>query len=351
MLKNITLNQISIALTLLLALLNVSVFVILNLTHLPIEESTSFWLVLTIVSLGVSYLVVRFFLEKYIFRKIKLVYKIIQNSKKSLPDGSETVGINDQSIEKVNEDVVEWAQRKEIEIRNLTELENYRRKFLGNISHELKTPIFTIQGYIHTLLDGGLKDKKVNVKYLKRAASNVERLKNIVEDLETINQLESGIVELKIEPFDIKTLANEVLSDLEIIAKDFDISLQLKEGAQKGFSVEADRENIRQVLINLVSNSIKYGKEDGMTKIGFYDMADKILVEVSDDGIGIKENHLKHLFGRFYRVDAARSRKQGGSGLGLSIVKHILEAHGQTITVRSTPGEGSTFGFTLKKAS
>lgn len=349
MFKNITVAQLAIILTIFLALLNVSVYAFLFAIDTQVQYDYRFWLLLTSISLIISYFVSRFFLEKFVFRKIKLIYKIIHDSKRSIPSQSEGFSLNDKSIDRVNEEVEQWAKSTENEIEYLTKLETYRRSFLGNVSHELKTPIFTIQGYLHTLVDGGLYDDKINKKYLISAISNLERLENIVEDLEIINKLESGGIVLDIRGFDIKELAQEVMNDLSFMAKEKKIALKFKEGASKAFSVEADRENIRQVLNNLITNSIKYSNEGGITKIAFYDMADKILIEVSDNGIGIEEKHLRHLFDRFYRVDAGRSRKQGGSGLGLSIVKHIIEAHHQSINVRSTLDVGSTFGFTLKK--
>ncbi len=345
--KNLTINQITVILTLFLAGLNLLIFAVLSFSDN--RSNLVLWMFLVAASLALSYIVIKFFLEKFVFRKIKLIYKIIHDSKQSIPDGR-TLNINDQSLDNVNNEVVEWALKKEEEIEYLTGLENYRRNFVGNISHELKTPIFTIQGYLHTLLDGGLHDEQINEKYLRRAVSNVERLQNIVEDLEIINKLESGNISMDIKPFNLKVLCIEVINDLEIMANERNIQLSLKEGASKSFEVLADRENIRQVLVNLIANSIKYGTEGGRTKIGFYDMDEKILVEVSDNGIGIKEEHLSHLFDRFYRVDTSRSRSQGGSGLGLSIVKHIIEAHKESITVRSTPGLGTTFGFTLSVA-
>ncbi len=348
MFKNITINQIAIILTGFLASLNVLVYFVLYFTGVDIESSTGFWVIISLISLISTYVVVRFFFETFIFRKIKLIYKVINQSKRSMSQNA-PFSISEVSFDQVNEEVEEWAKKKESEIEYLTGLESYRRNYLGNISHELKTPIFTITGYLHTLIDGGLYDENINKKYLRRAISNVERLQNIVEDLEVINKLESGAVELDLVKFDLKSLTTEVINDLTMLAADKEITITLKEGASKAFYVEADRENIRQVLNNLVSNSIKYGNEGGTTKIAFYDMADKVLIEVSDDGIGIEEQHLKHLFDRFYRVDSSRSRAQGGSGLGLSIVKHIIEAHQQSINVRSTVGVGSTFGFTLKK--
>ena len=241
--------------------------------------------------------------------------------------------------------------KKMHEIETLRQLETYRRHFIGDVSHELKTPIFNIQGYLHTLLDGALEDPNVNTTFLKKAAKNLERLHIIVEDLEAISRLESGELMLEIQSFDIHALAAEVFEDLEFKAKQRNITLEFKDGASQGFKVQADRESIRQVLTNLVSNSIKYGEENGRTRIGFYDMDGNILIEVADNGLGIPKKHLNHVFDRFYRVDKSRSRERGGSGLGLSIVKHIIEAHKQTINVRSTPGLGSTFGFTLKKGT
>lgn len=302
-----------------------------------------------ILQVLVSYLIVKTLLERYVFRKIKLIYKFIYDSKLGPAAGKQTINFNETSIEDVNLEVIEWGKRKEKEIETLRTLENYRKNYVGNISHELKTPIFSIQGYLHTLLDGGLYDHNINVKYLERAAVNVDRLQNIVEDLEVISKLESGQAFLDIKPFDIKVLADEVISDLQVIAAEKSTTIRYKEDANQNFQVLGDREAIRQVLINLLVNSIKYTNDKGITRISFYDVDQNILVEISDNGIGIEEKHLKHVFDRFYRIDASRSRSEGGSGLGLSIVKHIIEAHKQTIHVRSTPGIGSTFGFTLKK--
>lgn len=293
-----------------------------------------------------NFLIVGFFLEKYVFRKIKLIYKLIYDSKKD-----KTIkDINAESLADVNAKVMEWAESTKQEIATLKSLEEYRKNYVGNISHELKTPIFSIQAYLHTLIEGGLYDENINKDYLQRAADNTERLQNIVEDLDVITKLESGQAELDIKKFDLRELVRDIFLDLKAIAKKKRITLQLKEGASQSFFVLADREAIRQVFTNLIINSIKYGKEGGMTKVSFYDMETEILTEVSDNGIGIEDKHLKHVFDRFYRVDSSRSRKQGGSGLGLSIVKHIIEAHDQNINVRSTHNVGSTFGFTLKKA-
>ncbi|MFZ1703364.1 MAG: ATP-binding protein [Saprospiraceae bacterium] len=288
-------------------------------------------------------------MEQYVFRKIKLIYKIINDNKKE-HIGKDLEEFHKKSISDVNVSVVEWATNTKKEIADLKTLEEYRKNYVGNISHELKTPIFSIQAYLHTLLDGGLEDENINIKYLKRAAENVERLQNIVEDLDIISKLESGQFDLDKRRFDLKELVIETFMDLQPIANEKNIKLVFKEGADNVYFVMGDKDSIRQVFSNLLVNSIKYGNNKGTTKVSFYDMEKHILIEVSDNGIGIEEIHLKHLFDRFYRVDSSRSRKQGGSGLGLSIVKHIIEAHDQTIKVRSTPNIGTTFSFTLAKS-
>ena len=291
-----------------------------------------------------------YFLRYFIFRKIKLIYKIIHNFKLPSDFNEDKIKMSINILDEVEAEVDEWEKKQTQDLERSEALADYRRQFLGNVSHELKTPIFNIQGFLYTLLDGGIHDPEINVKYLERAASNADRLESIVEDLETINRLESGRMILDIRDFDLKELIGEVISDTELQAKGRFISLQYKAGADLGFYVFADKESIRQVLINLVTNSIKYGREGGHVQVGMYDMDQKILVEVSDDGIGIDEKHLPHVFDRFYRVDKSRSRVQGGTGLGLSIVKHIIEAHKETLNVRSTKGKGTTFGFTLEKA-
>ncbi len=305
------------------------------------------WFFVTIPAIFiVNYFFVRYFLEKFVFRKVKLIYKLIYDSKMD----KQTPESHSESLEDVNSRVLEWAESTRKEIATLKSLEEYRKNYVGNISHELKTPIFSIQAYLHTLLEGGLYDEKINMEYLKRAADNTERLQNIVEDLDTITRLESGSVHMDLKRIDLKALVLDIFQDLNSMAKGRKISLQLKEGASETYYVVADKDALRQVFTNLLVNSIKYGKDGGVTKVSFYDMEQLVLVEVSDNGIGIEERHVKHVFDRFYRVDSSRSRKQGGSGLGLAIVKHLIEAHNQTINVRSTPDVGSTFGFTLAKA-
>lgn len=304
-----------------------------------------------LINFMVSSLISHFFINKFVYRRIKLIYKIIHDNKVSLSkDRQSNPDIQSNVIEDVGVKVTEWVENQQATIDNLRTLENYRRDFLGNVSHELKTPIFNIQGYVHTLLDGAVEDPQLSYKYLDRAAKNIDRLQTIVQDLESISKLELGELVLEMSRFDIRQLTEEVFEELELIAGEKKIKLTFKEGASVGYQVFADREYIRQVLINLINNSIKYGREGGQTKVSFYNMDNYILVEVADNGVGIEKHDLKRVFDRFYRVDKSRSRLAGGSGLGLSIVKHILEAHNQTVNVRSTPGEGSTFNFTLKKA-
>ena len=288
-----------------------------------------------------SFVIIFYLVKKFFYEKIRVIYKIIYKFKG-------TSSIKELDINVVEKEAEEWAEAKEEELRQMKKDESYRREFIGNVSHELKTPIFNIQGYVQTLLDGGLQDDTINMKYLQRADKSVERMINIVEDLEVISRLETEQSELDIQSFNINNLVNEVFEQLEIQAHEMDISFELNNQSNTNF-VNGDRAKLQQVFINLVSNSIKYGKKGGKTIVRILDMDDNILVEVADNGIGIDQISLSRLFERFYRVDKNRSREIGGTGLGLAIVKHILEGHNQTISVRSTKGVGSTFSFILEK--
>ena len=241
-------------------------------------------------------------------------------------------------------------EQRSSEINILKDQENYRREFLGNVSHELKTPLFTIQGYILTLLEGAMKDKKVRSKYLNRTAKGVDRIISIVKDLDLITQFESGIKTVDKSNFNIYELIDNVYDLMEFESEKTNTKLRIRNERNNSVMVYADKERILQVLTNLVVNSIKYGKENGYTEIAVdeYDK-DRIIVRVIDDGEGIEEEHLPRLFERFYRIDKTRSRKKGGSGLGLSIVKHIIEAHQEQIFVNSKVGLGTEFSFTLLK--
>ena len=285
--------------------------------------------------------VIYYVVKNFFYEKIKIIYKNIYKFKG-------TSSIRDLDIENVEREAEEWADAKEEELNAYKRDENYRREFIGNVSHELKTPIFNIQGYIQTLLDGGLNDNKINMKYLERTNKSVDRMINIVEDLEVISRLETEQSQLDLQPFNIIKLAEEVVEAFEMKAEQMNINLELYNEAQTELVI-GDRDKIQLVFVNLISNSIKYGKESGTTSIKFFDMEKNMLIEIADDGIGIEEDSLDRLFERFYRVDKNRSREIGGTGLGLAIVKHILEGHNQQINVRSTVGVGSTFSFILEK--
>lgn len=297
-----------------------------------------------------TYFIFRYTLSRFIYEKIRLIYKTIHNLKVSR-EMEKQGDIDRNTLQDVNRQVLEWGEKQKQEIETLRELARYRREFLGNVSHELKTPIFNIQGYVLTLLDGGLEDETINREYLLKTERSIERLITIVEDLEAISKLESGELKLALSKFDILELSREVIDFLEIKARKKKVKVSLEKNYEKPIYVYADKKGIRQVLVNLIDNSIKYGLErDGRTLISFHDMDENILVEVTDNGAGIDQKELPRLFERFYRTDKARSREQGGSGLGLAIVKHMIEAHDQVINVRSTVGEGTTFAFTLKKS-
>ncbi len=297
-----------------------------------------------------SYLIYYYALEIFIYRKIKLIYKVITKAKTTKVKASSSIDMNKDIIADVEKEVMESAIAENEEIEQLRRMEEYRRQFLGNVSHELKTPIFHVQGYIETLLDGGINDDNINIKYLKKASQNIDRLNTIITDLEMISLIEDGKLNLDIEDFNFWELVNDVFDSLSLLASQNEIELKFKKGFLNPCYVSADKEQIHQVLVNLLTNSIKYNHAGGKVTIGTYDMDKKYLIEVTDNGIGIEEEYLPRIFERFFRVSKSRSREKGGTGLGLSIVKHILEAHGQTIKVRSTPGMGTTFGFTLDKA-
>lgn len=317
---------------------------------LLISSDFKWILVLWIVLFAAAcYFTVNYFVKHFIYRKIKLVYKTIHQQKTS-KETQNIISQSDDLLDKVQKDVEQWSKDQNEKLDTLRNQEKFRKEFLANISHELKTPIFSIQGYIHTLLDGAVDDDTVKLRFLKKAAKNADRLQVLVEDLLAITRIEKGDIVLNIEKFDICALSKEVWEGVEVMAKNQNIKFNIKEGCDRVFMVEADRDEIKKVLENLFSNSIKYGKNNGNTTISFYEMGNNVLTEITDDGEGINEKDLDRLFERFYRVEKSRSRDMGGTGLGLSIVKHIIESHQQTINVRSTPGLGSTFGFTLKKA-
>lgn len=296
-----------------------------------------------------SFVFFYYLIEKYIVAKIKIIYKLIHNLKLG-KDLKDAIGdhVSSDPINDVEKDVKDWARQKKTEIEDLKKQEQFRRDFLSNVSHEFKTPLFAIQGYIEALQDD-MDDPVMVRQFLDKAAKNVDRLSYLVKDLDEISKLESGEIPINYSKFKINDLVREVIESLEWKANQYKIKLIFKNKYDEPTWVNADREKISQVLVNLIDNSFKYGKTGGTTALRIYDLHDQVLIEVTDDGIGIEEKYLPRLFERFFRTDSSRSRQIGGSGLGLAIVKHIIESHQQTINVRSTEGLGSTFGFTLQK--
>jgi two-component system, OmpR family, phosphate regulon sensor histidine kinase PhoR len=298
-----------------------------------------------------SYGLISFVLERFIFRKIKLIYKFIYQTKATKREETYYKYIlPKKSIDEVREDVEAWASEKKEEIDLLRTNEQFRKEFLQNLSHEFKTPIFAIQGYVDTLLQGALENPVVNRRFLEKAATNVERLTNLLNDLDEISKLERGELHLIKQNFIIQELVKETFESISIMAEPKNIRCSIKKGCESPLMVFGDKEKIRQVLLNLVENSIKYGKQNGTITASMYNTDGRhILVEISDDGIGIPEKYLPRIFERFYRTDTGRSLDVTGSGLGLAICKHIVEAHGQTIHVRSREDVGTTIGFTLDR--
>lgn len=305
-----------------------------------------------LILFGIAYVLTNYFIQRFIYRKIKLIYKFIYQTKATKREEFYYKNILPQkSIEEVSEDVEKWAEQRKEEIEMLKRNEKYRKEFLQNLSHEFKTPVFAIQGYVDTLLNGALEQQDVNRKFLENASRNIDRLVNLISDLDEISSLESGEQELQKSTFVIQDLIREVFETLSIKAANKNATCAIKKGCEAPISVYADKEKTRQVLINLVDNAIKYGKQDGYIEASVYNTDGKnILVEISDNGIGISEEHLPRIFERFYRTDYGRSRNIGGTGLGLAICKHIIEADGHSIHVRSKPDIGTTFGFTISRS-
>mgnify|MGYP000536591821 CR=1 FL=1 len=307
----------------------------------------SSWLLLFFfISFLLSFLILQYRVEKFIYFRIKKIYKDVRIlNEKDFPKLSVTT-----DMEVLTREVERYVNDKKLEIETLNVRENYRKEFMGNISHELKTPLFTVQSYILTLLDGAMKDKKVRKEYLRRASKGVERLTTIVKELDMIAKLEVGGLVLNKEDLNIIELVQNIFDLLEMKAAKKNISLVFDKEYTEPIMVNADRERIEQVLTNLVVNSIKYGKEDGTTEVSIENIVkNKVLIRVTDNGEGIAKENMPRIFERFYRVDKSGSRKEGGSGLGLSIVKHIVEAHNEKIYVESQLGIGSEFSFTLEK--
>ncbi len=315
-----------------------------------LDHTVIFSLLTLVIVFAGSYGLILFGLQTFIYRKIKLIYKLIYQTKASKREEFYYNNILPQkSIDEVREDVERWATQRKQQIEMLEQNEQFRKEFLQNLSHELKTPVFAIQGYVDTLKEGALNNPEVNMKFLESTSRNVTRLSLLIEDLDKISRLENGTLPLNKEYFIIQDLAKEVFENLFLTGSEKKLSFIIKKGCELPITVFADKEKIRQVISNLLENAIKYSHVGGTVEASFYNVDDNnILIEISDDGPGIAEEHLLRIFERFYRTDHARTRKIGGSGLGLSICKHIVEAHDQQIHVRSKPDVGTTFGFTLQ---
>ncbi len=303
------------------------------------------------LSFSISYLLINFTLEFLVFREISNIYLLLEKiQKKDLSEVNAKTGSLRSSLSplgKINSVINNYALARQREIETLQKNAEFRREFIADISHELKTPIFATQGYIHTLLDGAIDDKQVRMKFLKRAAKSLDSLDVLVQDLLTLNQMESGVIKFTFSEFDLKDLVSEVIEQLEHKASKRNVSIQLEFEAGKNYRTLADKEKIYRVCQNLIFNAVKYNNEGGEVKVNLKGQKNSLLVEIKDNGPGIPPEDLKRIFERFYRVEKSRSKKEGGTGLGLAIAKHILEGHKSKINVASTLGKGSVFSFSL----
>lgn len=309
-------------------------------------DSTLFFLIPIIGAIFV-FVVFNLLLKKFVQHRLSLLYRAIQTKTDDKSKTYETESL-DSLIENAEKDVQYWQQKQDEEIVKLKEQETFRREFLGNLAHEMKTPVFSIQGYILTLLEGGLEDESINRRFLERASISTDRMVSILEDLDQITKLEIDALKMELKPFDIVKLAYECIETIELKAKDKEIKIQLKNETDVIY-VHADRKRIAQVITNLLNNSISYGNQGGKTTISIFTVDELVTIEIADNGIGIDNIHFPRLFERFYRVEKSRNRHEGGTGLGLAIVKHIIDSHQQKIVVKSSLNVGSQFTFSLDK--
>lgn len=348
--KTYSANQLSLLFSLVLSIILTGFLSITNLKYYHSIE----WLHaggVFVITFAVSYFSLRVIFFRFIYDRIKLIYKSIHTKKEAGKNFNTKFNKQIDMIKQVDHDVSEWAHEQSMVIEQLKQRARYRKEFIGNISHELKTPIFNIQGYASTLLEGGLEDVSINKKYLSKIEKNINKMISIVNDLEAISNLETSSLKFDIQAFDPEKLISEVVESLEDRVSEKHISMSIKRYYDKSKFVEADRHFLSQVFTNLILNAINYCNESGCIKIELFDMDKHILFEVTDNGIGIPTEDLPRVFERFYRVDKSHSSNTGGSGLGLAIVKHIIEAHHQKVNIRSTTSIGTTVAFTMKAAS
>ena len=323
--------------------ISIVTYFVINYSDLTISLKS---VLVSFIIFVLSFLIIQLRVRKLFFERVRQIYKDLEFESDSLIQTS----VIDSDMNSFAKDLEEFVKLKRSEIESLKKEDLYRKEFVGNVAHELKTPLFAIEGYISNLLDGAMDDKELLKKYLKRAEKSVDRLTFIIKDLDLITQLESSTLKLKITSFDIVKLTEEIIEDLEISASKKNIKIIFNKMYDNEILVDADRNRIEQVLTNLITNSINYGSEKGTTEISFESDEENIMIKVNDNGEGISEENMPRLFQRFFRVDISRSRSQGGSGLGLAIVKHIIDAHNEYIYVKSTVGIGSEFSFSLKKS-
>jgi len=341
--KNLSPSQILLVGSLGIVLTSLLTLGVLHLTIARVPFAT--FIVLPLVLGVISYFLFFLIVRKFINDRLKVLYRSIRKGKIT-SENDFNFKLSENSIAQAERDTQVWTEEKQKQIVRLQEQAKFRREFLGNLAHELKTPIFSIQGYLLTLLEGGLEDKNVNVMFLERASKATDRMVHLIEDLDLIMKMEVNELPLDVRNFDLKDLVKEIFELLEATAAEKSIALKFEKQYEPIY-VTADRAKVSQVFVNLIKNSIAYGNEGGTTTVRFYEVDDSVTIEVSDNGPGIDEKSMKRIFERFYRIEKSRNRNDGGSGLGLSIVKHIIEAHQQTINVRSTEGMGTTFVFTL----
>ena len=323
--------------------ISIGTYFVINYSDLTISFKS---FLVSFIIFVLSFLIIQLRVRKLFFERVRQIYKDLEFESDSLIQTS----VIDSDMNSFAKDLEEFVKLKRSEIESLKKEDLYRKEFVGNVAHELKTPLFAIEGYISNLLDGAMDDKELLKKYLKRAEKSVDRLTYIIKDLDLITQLESSTLKLQITSFDIVKLTEEIIEDLEISASKKNIKIIFNKIYENEILVDADRNRIEQVLTNLITNSINYGAEKGTTEISFESDEKNIMIKVNDNGEGISEENMPRLFQRFFRVDVSRSRSQGGSGLGLAIVKHIIDAHNENIYVQSTVGIGSEFSFSLKKS-
>lgn len=346
--KNLSANALAFIYTSVIA---VFVLLIIGVSDYIFKLNIEWGLTIAVAAtcFALSWVLLRYLLFRFLYDRIKLIYKSINKRKFEKSETSQKFNYATDMVSQVQTDVDIWADNQHEQMEKVIEMSNYRKEFVGNVSHELKSPIFNIQGYTLTLLEGGLEDKTINEEYLKKIEKNINRMINIVNDLDSITQLESGQLKPNLKAFDPVDLYRETLESLHEMLLEKNIKTEIAQHYDKSVSVIADREYIRQVFTNLIINAIHYNNNDGFVKASFYIMGKNVLIEITDNGLGIPEEDIPRVFERFYRVEKSRSLNSGGSGLGLAIVKHIVEAHGQKVNVRSTVGMGTTISFTLKK--